>query len=162
MRRNISALNGASFLSLSWVYSAFCAGHSFLSLNCDFFLAPLLLHHSTIKYTWEWSIIELSYLDVKIKLFEARPRTDVYCKKIDAHQYLDYASCHPRHVKKGVPYGQALRLRRICDSEEIFENRVIGLKSYLTKRGFKPGERGRLVEVVYFFGIQGVVIRTKE
>ena len=64
----------------------------------------------------------------------------MYCKKTDTYQYLDYASCHPRHVKKGIPYGQALRLRRICDSEEVFENRVIEFKSYLTKRGFKSGE----------------------
>ena len=33
-----------------------------------------------------------------------------------------------------------MRLRRIYDSEEVFENRVIELKSYLTKRGFKSGE----------------------
>ena len=78
-------------------------------------------YHSTIKYTWEWSEIGLSYLDVKIKLFEVKLRTVVYCKKTDTHQYLDYASSHPRHVKMGIPYGQALRLRRICDSEEVLE-----------------------------------------
>ena len=70
-------------------------------------------YHSTIKYTWEWSKIELSYLDVKIKLFEGRLCADVHCKKTDTHQYLDYSSCHPRHAKKGIPYGQALRLRVI-------------------------------------------------
>ena len=79
-------------------------------------------------------------MDVKIQLFEGGLCTDVYCKKTDTRQYLDYASCHPRHVKKGVPYSQALKLRRICDSEKVFENRVIELKSYLTKRGFKSGE----------------------
>ena len=45
MRRNVSALNKTSFLSLSWVYTAFCSGHWFLSSNCDFRLAPLLLQY---------------------------------------------------------------------------------------------------------------------
>ena len=39
--------------------------------------------------------------------------------------------------KKGIPYDQALRLLRICDSEEVFKSRVIELKNYLTKRGLK-------------------------
>ena len=47
--------------------------------------------------------------------------TDVYCKPTDAHQYLNFGSCHPSHVKRGIPYGQGLRLKRICGSEEVLE-----------------------------------------
>ena len=39
-------------------------------------------------------------------------------------KYLDYRSCHPKHVKMGIPYGQALRLRRICELDEVFEERL--------------------------------------
>ena len=35
--------------------------------------------------------------------------TDVYSKPTDTHQYLESSSCHPRHVKQAIPYGQALR-----------------------------------------------------
>ena len=52
---------------------------------------------------------------------------------------------------------------------EDFENRVIELKSYLTKRGFKSGEvdnqlqrARRLIEVADLHGIWGVVIRKNE
>ena len=63
--------------------------------------------------------------------------TDVYSKPTDAHQYLDHRSCHPNHVKKGIPYGQALRLRRICDSDEVFDKRLKDLKGHLVKREFE-------------------------
>ena len=57
-------------------------------------------------------------------------------------QYLDFKSCHPKYVKRGTPYGQALRLRRICNSEEVFDNRLNELQGYLPKRGFKKRNVG--------------------
>ena len=63
--------------------------------------------------------------------------TDVYSKPTDTHQYLDKRSCHPGHVKRGIPYGQALRLRRICDTEETLEKRLKELRGHFIKRGFK-------------------------
>ena len=35
-----------------------------------------------------------------------------------------------------IPYGQVLRVRRICDSEEVCEKRVKELSGHI-KRGFK-------------------------
>ena len=66
-----------------------------------------------------------------------RISTDVYSKQTDTHQYLDSRSCHPTHVKRGIPYGQALRMRRICDSDEVFKERLKELEGNLVKRGFK-------------------------
>ena len=43
-------------------------------------------------------------------------------------------------MKWGIPCGQALRLRRIRDLEEIFEERMGELRGYLIKRGFKINE----------------------
>ena len=37
----------------------------------------------------------------------------------------------------GIPYGQALRLRRICESEMIFERRLGELRTYSLKGGFR-------------------------
>ena len=85
----------------------------------------------------EWSKNELPFLDVLVKLRNNRLITDVYSKPTDMHQHLDYKSCHPEHIKKGIRYGQALRLRRICDSDEVFEERLNEMKGHFTKRGFK-------------------------
>lgn len=94
-------------------------------------------YHDTIKYTWELSENKLPFLDVLVKLENKKISTDLYCKPTDTRQYLDNRSCHPRHVKQGIPYGQALRVRRICDSDEVFERRMKELAGDFVKRGFK-------------------------
>ena len=50
------------------------------------------------------------------------------------------ASCHPNHTKKGIPYSQALRIRRICSEEQFFVNRVADLKTWLLARGYGENE----------------------
>ena len=65
-----------------------------------------------------------------------RIKTDLFVKETDTHQYLQFSSCHPYHTKKGIPYGQALRLRRICSNERDFELRCNDLKVWLADRGF--------------------------
>ena len=79
----------------------------------------------------------ISYLDVMVDAHNKRITTDVYGKPTDTYQYLDKGSCHPRQVKCGIPYGQALRLWRICDSAETFGKRLKELKGHFIKRGFK-------------------------
>ena len=68
------------------------------------FLEYVNSFHQNIKYTWSFSDNEISYLDVKVEIKENRIITDVYCKETDTYQYLDYRSCHPKHVKMGIPY----------------------------------------------------------
>ena len=72
-----------------------------------------------------------------VKVSDNKISTDLYCKLTDTRQYLDNKSCHPKHVKQSIPYGQALRIRRICDSDEVVEKRLKELTGDFTKRGFK-------------------------
>ena len=37
----------------------------------------------------------------------------------------------------GIPCGEALRLRRICELDDVFEERSGELRRYLLKRGFR-------------------------
>ena len=60
----------------------------------------------------------------------------LYTKTTDKHQYLLHSSCHPQHTKRAIPFSLALRLRRICSSDETFKQRSNELKSYLNKRGY--------------------------
>ena len=55
-------------------------------------------------------------------------RTDLFVKKTDTHQYLHFSSCHTYHTKSGIPYGQALRLRRIVSNDNNFMMRCNDLK----------------------------------
>ena len=62
---------------------------------------------------------------------------NLYTKPTDKHQHLLYSSCHPLHTKKAIPFSLALRLRRICSTDETFNLRAAQLTTYLLKRGYK-------------------------
>lgn len=81
-------------------------------------------YHDTIKFTFNWSTEEVDFLDVTVKLNDGIIQTDLYTKPTDKHQYLFFTSCHPSASKKGIPYAQALRIRRICSEDELFEKRA--------------------------------------
>jgi len=42
-------------------------------------------------------------------------------------------------IPKGIPYGQALRIRRIVSDDDVFEGRCTELKNWLRKRGYPDG-----------------------
>ena len=81
-------------------------------------------HYNEIRYIWEWWKSRLQVLDVMVKLEGNKVLTDLFSKPTDTRLYLDNGSCHPRHVKQAIPYGQALRVRRICDSEKVCDARL--------------------------------------
>ena len=96
-------------------------------------------HHS-IKFTAEWSRESISFLDTRVIKKDNTLVTDLYTKPTDTHQLLHRSSCHPYHTKKGIPYGQALRIRRICSEDSSFKEHLANLKSWLMDRGYKGGE----------------------
>ena len=59
--------------------------------------------------------------------------TDIYWP---LHQHLLYSSCNPLHTKKAIPFGLALRLRRICSTDATFHTRTAQLVTYLLKRDY--------------------------
>ena len=75
--------------------------------------------HDTIKFTFEWSDTCVSFLDTSVLLNNVILSTDLYTKPTDKYQYLFYTSCHPHAYKKGIPFGQALRIQRICSSDAL-------------------------------------------
>ena len=76
---------------------------------------------------------KLPFLGVLVKRRDRKPTTDIYSIPADTHPYLDDSSCHPNRVKKGIPFGHALRLRRICDSDEVFQERSKEMKGHFIK-----------------------------
>ena len=100
------------------------------------FLALMNSFHDTIKFTFSWSDSQVNFLDVNVMLNNGVLATDLFCKPTDKHQYLFHTSCHPNSCKRGIPYGQALRIRRICSTDELFEKRAREFCGYLIKRGF--------------------------
>ena len=102
------------------------------------FINHLNSSHETIKFTNEQSRGSISFLDVQVSVGEGGVlSTDLFCKPTDTHQYLHKKSCHPWHTKKAIPYGQALRFRRICSEDRQFQERVGELAGWLKERGYE-------------------------
>ena len=81
----------------------------------------------------------MDFLDVTLTRVGDRLKTDLFTKKTDTHQFLEFTSCHPFHTKRSIPYSQTLRLRRICSDDVDFRKRVTELKGYLRARGYDMG-----------------------
>ncbi len=91
--------------------------------------------HPTIKFTTEYSLTSVNFLDVTISKSPSGIATDVYSKPTDTHQYLLSNSCHPSHCKKAIAYSQALRIRRICSTDTLYKSRSSDLRKHLVSRG---------------------------
>ena len=100
------------------------------------FLEHLNKQHPTIKFTFDYSSIEINFLDVNVKKCGECLVTDLYIKPTDTHQYLQASSCHVYHCKRAIPYSQTLRLNRICSDTRLFDKRCNELESWLLKRGY--------------------------
>ena len=53
-----------------------------------------------------------------------------------SHNYLLYSSEHPRHLLRGIPYSQFLRVRRICSHDVDFRQNALMLASHFKRRGY--------------------------
>ena len=118
-------------------------------------------HHS-IKITAEWSKEEINFLDVRVIREGTKLITDLCSKPTDTHQFLHRTSCHSNHTKKGTPYSQALRIRRICSEDGFFDSRVTDLKSWLLDRGYTEGDINGQVNMVKGLDRTSILFRQQQ
>ena len=89
------------------------------------------------KFTHELSTTQINFLDTTVKVNSCRKLyTTLYEKPTDTHLYLHYTSSHHAPSKTKGPYGQFLRLRRICTYDTDFQDNAEKLVSYNIKRGY--------------------------
>ena len=82
----------------------------------------------------------LDFLDLNLKFNNntCKIEVDVYAKETNSFTYVMPSTCYPNKNINNVPYGVALRLRRICDTEEKFDTRSNEYSNYLIARDYKP------------------------
>ena len=102
------------------------------------FVAHLNRNHNTIKFTVETSLTHISFLDITVSINHKTHEltTSLYTKPTDSHNYLLYSSEHPRHLLRGIPYSQFLRVRRICSNIINFRQHALTLASHFIRRGY--------------------------
>ena len=100
------------------------------------FLERLNGFHPSLRFTHESSRDKISFLDVTISNDNGIFSSDLYCKPTDCHQFLDFGSSHPLHIKKSIVYSQALRIKRLCSSQRDFEKYLPEIRSWFCNRNY--------------------------
>ena len=62
--------------------------------------------------------------------------TNLFVKPTDRNNYLPFDSAHPYHCKKGLPYSQFLRIRRICSKPLDFTQNCGVKAAQLRRKGY--------------------------
>ena len=89
-----------------------------------------------LGFTVKYSERKLYFLDTTIYLEDGKLEFDVCSKPTDSHLYLLPDSCHHKENTENIPYGVAIRLRRICSKEETFNNRSKEYNQYFVNRDY--------------------------
>ena len=100
--------------------------HSALNLNA---LKNVLNNlHPTIKFRVESAKFDkfsktlvINFLDITVLLHEnGHVETDVFCKETNTHDYLNYNSHHPNHIKYNILFNLAkLILIFVSDEQKV-------------------------------------------
>lgn len=92
--------------------------------------------NTNINFTLETNALELPFLDILVKRLDGKIVTDIFYKPTDSKQYLEYFSCHPRHIKNNVPYNLARRICSIVVDIQLRNERLSELETSLMKRNY--------------------------
>ena len=95
-----------------------------------------------IQFIMEVATDTLEFLDLKLKFDQESKQipVDVLAKYTDSFTYVLPSACFPKSNIESIPKGVALRLRRICDSDEKFEKHSAEYQSYIIARDYRPGK----------------------
>ena len=78
--------------------------------------------NSNIKEELRWNNRAIDFFDTTVKIENGKISTDLFTKPTDKHIYVHTKSCHPKNVKKAIPYGLGLRLKRIAARKKTTKN----------------------------------------
>jgi hypothetical protein len=93
--------------------------------------------NNRLKFTMEKSKEKINFLDITVEINEQGTiSTDIFYKMTDSHQYLDFYSCHPKHVRTNIPYNMMRRISRIVSNKEQKYQRFAEMAKWLKLRNY--------------------------
>lgn len=96
-------------------------------LNCN----PL-----NLKFTVEHDKFKINFLDVTLLIKEDKIVSESFRKTTAGNTILHYNSCHPKHVRNNIPYGEYIRALRNCSETSTFVSETNKITSRLRSRGY--------------------------
>ncbi|KAL2083743.1 hypothetical protein ACEWY4_021516 [Coilia grayii] len=93
--------------------------------------------YPNLKFTMEYSAKSIHFLDLLITVNnDGQLETSIYRKETDRNTILHASSFHPDHLIDNIPYGQFIRLRRICSIEEDYVAKAQEMCDRFKQRGY--------------------------
>ena len=108
-------------------------------LNIYLFLNALNELHPDIKFTlelsiqkWEESTKSLNFLDIEVIIKKNKYiETDIFYKDSNPHDYLNFNSAHPVHIKQNIPCNLAKRVMVFFSDSQGVDFRLKELEKWL-------------------------------
>ena len=79
----------------------------------------------------------LKFLDTLLLIINGRIESRVYFNPTDGHMYLLPQSSHHLSLYRSIPFGVALRLRRMCCRDDWFEEQLNEYRQFFKRRKYK-------------------------
>ena len=104
--------------------------------------------HQSIKFDFKFSKENIKFLDTLVYIdSNKRLQTTLYKKATDCRNYLQ-KSAPPFSLKKGISYGQPLRIKRIGSSFEEYRKHSQDLIKRLVEKGYNESTVRKYIESV--------------
>ena len=116
--------------------------HSAEDLNLFFNYMNNIDRTKKIQFTMEVAKDVLEFLDLKLTFDKEYKHISVgiFAKATNSFTYVLPSTCFPKNSIENISKGVALPLRRICDSDDKFEERSVQYQKYLVARDYKPSK----------------------
>ena len=93
--------------------------------------------HPTIKFTFEHSTQEISFLDMKIRIgADCRLSTTLYRKPTDCAALLHFHSNHSLKCKESIVFSQTLRYNLLITADTLLQKELDSLAISLLARQY--------------------------
>ena len=92
--------------------------------------------HPSIKFTYKISNTSIDFLDTTVDIKNRRIHTSIFKKPTDTPNYLHYKAEHPQTLKNSIPFGQILRIKRICSETQEFLQNCKKMLDKFSERGY--------------------------
>ncbi|XP_078502568.1 uncharacterized protein LOC144758683 [Lissotriton helveticus] len=106
--------------------------------EAESFVVGLNNNDQNIKLEGHMDTQSMVFLDLHVKVSEKKLVTSLYRKETAGNTLLHAESGHPRALIKSIPFGEFLRARRNCSTEEDFVVESVCMGKRFIDRGYQP------------------------
>ena len=99
-----------------------------------------------LRFTVNFDLHKVSFLDTWIIRKDDMLYTDLYTKPTDRNSLLRADSCHPLPLKNSLPYSQLCRLKRICKDPNSFSEHSGIMIDKFRERGYTEKQLSTAVD----------------